>query len=172
MTGQQTDQGVLATVDELSQYSEHYNANLPQENPVRLQPQRQKRQERQETLYDKARTEAENPTPKPRGRNSRSSMDVDQQNQYGNPADMGQGMPLALNAEQIKTMIYVTKNDNDEDIMCDSCLDDFHDEQTNDDLVICEKCNVAVHQSCYGHNLIGNFPQADWFCERCIELCR
>ena len=67
-------------------------------------------------------------------------------------------------------MIYVSKNDNDEDILCDSCLDDFHDEDNKDDLVICEKCNVAVHQSCYGHGLLAKFPEGDWFCERCTQL--
>ena len=51
-------------------------------------------------------------------------------------------------------MIWCFKNDNDADIMCDSCLDDFADEETNDDLVICEKCNAAIHYSCYGHGLL------------------
>ena len=51
-------------------------------------------------------------------------------------------------------MIWEHKNDVDEDIVCDSCLDDFHDEEKHDDLIICENCNVAVHQSCYGHGLL------------------
>ena len=67
-------------------------------------------------------------------------------------------------------MIWVTKNDIDDDIQCDACQDDFKDESTGDDLVICEKCNVAVHQSCYGHGMLQQFPQGDWYCERCQEL--
>ena len=42
-------------------------------------------------------------------------------------------------------MIYVARNDNEDTIFCDSCLDDCKDLETKDDLVICEKCNVAVH---------------------------
>ena len=36
--------------------------------------------------------------------------------------------------------------------------------------MICEKCNVAVHQSCYGHNLLAECPEGDWYCERCTAL--
>lgn len=48
-------------------------------------------------------------------------------------------------SEAYKKMIYVTRNDNDAEIMCDVCLDDFKDEETDDDLVMCDECNVAVH---------------------------
>lgn len=61
-------------------------------------------------------------------------------------------------SDMVKQMIWVSKNDNDADILCDACLDDFYDEEKKDDLVICEKCNVSVHQSCYGHGLLENFP--------------
>ena len=75
-------------------------------------------------------------------------------------------------SDMVKQMIWVSKNDNDADILCDACLDDFYDEEKKDDLVICEKCNVSVHQSCYGHGLLENFPQDAWYCERCIELMK
>ena len=73
------------------------------------------------------------------------------------------------NTEAYKKLIYITKNDNDADIMCDVCLDDFFDEDEQDDLVMCDGCNVAVHQSCYGHEIRKNRPQdhESWFCERC-----
>lgn len=58
-----------------------------------------------------------------------------------------------------KQKIWVVANDNDEDIECDICLDDFCDEENHDDLVICDFCNVAVHQSCYGHEILRNFPK-------------
>ena len=47
--------------------------------------------------------------------------------------------------EQYKKLIYVYRNDIDAEIMCDVCLDDFKDEETDDDLVMCDECNVAVH---------------------------
>ena len=48
----------------------------------------------------------------------------------------------------------MTKNENDEDVNCDACLDDYPGENNEDDLVMCDNCNAAVHQSCYGHNLL------------------
>ena len=54
-------------------------------------------------------------------------------------------MLLNYTPEMVKDMIWQTKNDIEEDIMCDACQDDFKDEEKGDDLVICEKCNVAVH---------------------------
>lgn len=41
------------------------------------------------------------------------------------------------------SLIRETKNDVDEDIMCDACLDDLVEE--NNEVVICELCNAAVH---------------------------
>lgn len=67
-------------------------------------------------------------------------------------------------------MIYIKKNDKDEDIMCDVCQDDICEEEDFvDDVVLCDKCNVAVHQSCYGNDL-KVFPKGDWFCMRCKYL--
>lgn len=87
---------------------------------------------------------------------------------YGTPG--GPELSTLMPAKDVKLMIYVTLNDNDEEVNCDSCLDDFYDAEKKDDLVICDKCNAAVHQSCYGHNLLSHFPQGDWYCERCIAL--
>ncbi len=39
-------------------------------------------------------------------------------------------------------------NVNDEDIQCDICLE--YDYEDHDQIVICELCNAATHQSCYG----------------------
>lgn len=67
-------------------------------------------------------------------------------------------------------MIYLDKNNNDDNVLCDACLDDYFDEKNKDDLVMCDSCNVAVHQSCYGHGLLRAFPEGEWFCERCQHL--
>lgn len=45
--------------------------------------------------------------------------------------------------------IYVYKNDHDKKIRCDSCLSK-EAEDPSDKIVICETCNIATHQSCYG----------------------
>jgi len=48
---------------------------------------------------------------------------------------------------------------------CHICADAFcHD---NDEILFCETCGVAVHQTCYGVSELP--PQGvDWFCERCL----
>ena len=61
--------------------------------------------------------------------------------------------------------IVITANDKDEDIQCDVCLE--YEYEDDDQLVICELCNVAVHQTCYGGDLLHGVPMGAWFCERC-----
>ena len=71
-------------------------------------------------------------------------------------------------------MIYIKENDFDHNIMCDVCLDDVvekdEDGVVTDHLVICDRCNVAVHQSCYGRELQQCVPKGDWYCERCRSM--
>ena len=61
----------------------------------------------------------------------------------------------------------IPENDNDEDIQCDVCLEFEYED--DDMIVICEMCNAAVHQCCYGGLEV---PKGDWFCDRCTELKR
>ncbi|EGR28743.1 PHD-finger family protein, putative [Ichthyophthirius multifiliis] len=61
-----------------------------------------------------------------------------------------------------------TKQNNpvlNEDIPCQICNDkDFAD----DDLIVfCSKCNISVHQRCYG---ILKIPNDDWICELCVNF--
>ena len=66
--------------------------------------------------------------------------------------------------------VWVTANEVEEDIVCDVCMNDRKCEITGDDLVMCDKCNVAVHMNCYGHDLLQGFPTTDeWFCVRCAH---
>ena len=52
--------------------------------------------------------------------------------------------------------IWEEKNDDEDKVICDVCLWEF--DEKDDLLVICEGCNSAVHQSCYGGNLVGLKP--------------
>lgn len=36
--------------------------------------------------------------------------------------------------------------------------------------MICDLCNCAVHQSCYGGFLRHGVPEGEWFCDRCKAL--
>ncbi len=54
-----------------------------------------------------------------------------------------------------------------DDAVCCVC---FCGESLDDNqIVFCEGCNMAVHQSCYG---IKNIPDGDWFCDSCVLSCK
>lgn len=55
----------------------------------------------------------------------------------------------------------------DQDAACDVCRDPAAAE--GDDIVFCERCNVAVHQACYG---VWHIPSGDWFCDACQRELR
>ncbi|CAL8365529.1 unnamed protein product [Lota lota] len=50
----------------------------------------------------------------------------------------------------------------DEDVVCDVC----HSPEGEDgnEMVFCDKCNICVHQACYG---ILKVPQGNWLCRTC-----
>ena len=65
--------------------------------------------------------------------------------------------------------IITVKNKNEDEIVCDVCLDDDDDE--GNEIVICDMCLGAVHQKCYGSELLSGVPDEDnWFCLRCKHL--
>lgn len=47
-------------------------------------------------------------------------------------------------------------------VRCDVC--GRPDPESDNSLVICSKCDVAVHQTCYG---IASIPEGPWYCHRC-----
>jgi NuA3 HAT complex component NTO1 len=61
-----------------------------------------------------------------------------------------------------------TKTQSEADIKCDVCL--WDDDCENDEICICEMCQVAVHQTCYGSEIYENLPKDDWFCHRCTAI--
>ncbi|RDD41404.1 Protein Jade-3 [Trichoplax sp. H2] len=50
----------------------------------------------------------------------------------------------------------------DDDIPCDVCQSPFSEE--GNEMVFCDRCNVCVHQACYGITVI---PDGNWYCEPC-----
>ena len=64
--------------------------------------------------------------------------------------------------EIILTRVDEEKYNNPDDIVCLVCNDgDYED---NDLIVYCSKCQMTVHQNCYG---IINIPEEDWLCYPC-----
>ena len=53
---------------------------------------------------------------------------------------------------------------------CDVCL--WEDDCDGDEIVICDTCNHATHQSCYGSEIFIRLPDEDesWHCVRCKHL--
>ncbi|XP_014850537.1 PREDICTED: protein Jade-1-like isoform X2 [Poecilia mexicana] len=50
----------------------------------------------------------------------------------------------------------------DEDVVCDVCQSP--DGEDNNEMVFCDKCNICVHQGCYG---IQKVPKGSWLCRIC-----
>ncbi|XP_066105614.1 protein Jade-3 [Saccopteryx bilineata] len=51
----------------------------------------------------------------------------------------------------------------DEDVICDVCQSP--DSEEGNDMVFCDKCNICVHQACYG---ILKVPEGSWLCRSCV----
>ncbi|XP_056623341.1 protein Jade-1 isoform X1 [Triplophysa dalaica] len=50
----------------------------------------------------------------------------------------------------------------DEDVVCDVCKSP--DGEDGNEMVFCDKCNICVHQACYG---ILKVPEGSWLCRTC-----
>ncbi|XP_038833751.1 protein Jade-1-like isoform X1 [Salvelinus namaycush] len=50
----------------------------------------------------------------------------------------------------------------DEDVVCDVCRSP--EGEDGNEMVFCDKCNICVHQACYG---ILKVPQGNWLCRTC-----
>uniref|UniRef100_A0A8C8EGA7 Protein Jade-1 n=1 Tax=Oncorhynchus tshawytscha TaxID=74940 RepID=A0A8C8EGA7_ONCTS len=50
----------------------------------------------------------------------------------------------------------------EEDVVCDVCRSP--DGEDNNEMVFCDKCNICVHQVCYG---ILKVPKGSWLCQTC-----
>nr|XP_020848527.1 protein Jade-3 isoform X1 [Phascolarctos cinereus] len=51
----------------------------------------------------------------------------------------------------------------DEDVICDVCRSP--DSEEGNDMVFCDKCDICVHQACYG---ILKVPEGSWLCRTCV----
>lgn len=91
---------------------------------------------------------------------------------------MGQGLVDELTMEQAMEALERQCHDNmnhaietveglgieyDEDVICDVCRSP--DSEEGNDMVFCDKCNICVHQACYG---IVKVPVGNWLCRTCV----
>nr|XP_015816977.2 protein Jade-1 [Nothobranchius furzeri] len=68
----------------------------------------------------------------------------------------GEKMQQAIETEEGLGIEY------DEDVVCDVCRSP--EGEDGNEMVFCDKCNVCVHQACYG---ILKVPQGNWLCRTC-----
>ncbi|CDJ69864.1 PHD-finger domain-containing protein, putative [Eimeria necatrix] len=64
--------------------------------------------------------------------------------------------------QQRKLWVQLYEDLQDDGIRCDVCANS--DTAADDAIVLCDGCDVAVHQSCYS---IKQVPEGEWFCEFC-----
>ena len=64
--------------------------------------------------------------------------------------------------------IKIHTNETNDAVLCDVCCEDDDDE--DNEIVICELCLGAVHQKCYGSDLLEGIPEGNWYCARCTDL--
>ena len=55
--------------------------------------------------------------------------------------------------------------DAEDDVLCQVCFGGESEE--NNQILYCDRCNVPVHQSCYG---IPTIPDGDFYCDMCTAL--
>ena len=59
--------------------------------------------------------------------------------------------------EKFKRNIYETRNDVPSNIKCQVCL--RYADTKNDKIILCDFCNGAVHQKCYGAPIESKIPK-------------
>lgn len=56
-----------------------------------------------------------------------------------------------------------------QELICEICRKSEADNPTNNVIVLCDGCDLAVHQECYG---IPHIPEGPWMCRACAEGSR
>ena len=97
---------------------------------------------------------------------------------FDQPIESKKSMPSPINNTpksshskvKIKGYISSQKNkidSNNDDVVCACCLDGRVTKSNN--IIHCDRCNVPVHQLCYG---VTPLPKNDWYCNVCKKLKR
>lgn len=81
---------------------------------------------------------------------------------HKNKARTTQASKVQDQRKTISTVVSPREDGQDPSELCDVCCEG---ESTEDNMIIfCERCNVAVHQSCYG---VPKVPAGPWICRKC-----
>ena len=70
--------------------------------------------------------------------------------------------PATPQTEQVSMQIEDNEEVTEDDEICDICHQGYS--EPDDMLVFCDRCNLPVHQGCYGINTL---PEGEWLCSVC-----
>ena len=83
--------------------------------------------------------------------------------------------PKGINSQAASSSyqhIVIEENSDETKITCDVCQ--YEDDFDDDEILICNLCQVGVHQTCYGSELISTsfdtLMEKDWYCARCRDI--
>ncbi|KAL4493484.1 hypothetical protein ABPG72_007492 [Tetrahymena utriculariae] len=85
-----------------------------------------------------------------------------QQNILGDLQDSAIVGQQSLKSQGSTKQVQIKHSEETRCQVCNEC--DYAD---NDLIVFCSRCNMSVHQKCYG---IASLPQEDWICDACISF--
>ncbi|EAS03088.2 PHD zinc finger protein (macronuclear) [Tetrahymena thermophila SB210] len=85
-----------------------------------------------------------------------------QQNILGDLPDQAIVGQQSLKSQGSTKQVLIKHSEETRCQVCNEC--DYAD---NDLIVFCSRCNMSVHQKCYG---IASLPQEDWICDACISF--
>ncbi|KAL4458738.1 hypothetical protein ABPG75_013603 [Micractinium tetrahymenae] len=140
---------------------------IMKQREIKRQQVRQRREQaHQEALAAKKQSIMASPRPVLGRQRGSYHRDLDGAGDEGGAAQQGrEGSPpleYALRPDELYDVL--AQREIDQEAFCAVC-GDGHSEAPNQ-IVFCERCDVAVHQHCYG---IAAVPDGEWLCEPCHE---
>ncbi|KAL4435851.1 hypothetical protein ABPG77_000613 [Micractinium sp. CCAP 211/92] len=137
---------------------------IVKQREIKRQQVRQRREQaHQEALAAKKQSIMASPRPVLGRQRGTFQLDLDGAGEGGEPGrDGSPPLEYALRPDELYDVL--AQREIDQEAFCAVC-GDGHSEAPNQ-IVFCERCDVAVHQHCYG---IATVPEGEWLCEPCRE---